>query len=58
MKNILITSAVCVSLCLGLSSCDDFLTTVPNDAPTKDVFGSRKRMSLLVLTVCIGCSVM
>lgn len=38
MKNILITSAVCASVCLGLSSCDDFLTTVPNDAPTKEVF--------------------
>ncbi len=27
-----------MSILLGLSSCDDFLTTTPNDAPTRNVF--------------------
>lgn len=36
MKKIIIMSAM--SVLLGLSSCDDFLTTTPNDAPTRDVF--------------------
>lgn len=38
MKNILIASALCASIGLGFSSCEDFLTKVPNDAPTRDVF--------------------
>lgn len=36
MKKIIIMSAM--SILLGLSSCDDFLTTTPNDAPTRNVF--------------------
>lgn len=36
MKKIMIISAM--SALIGFSSCDDFLTTTPNDAPTRDVF--------------------
>lgn len=36
-KNIIMSL---IGVLLGLSSCDDFLNTVPNDAPTRDVFWS------------------